>query len=115
MRETGVGNIFNAPLRRGDAREAFEEAFRTRILGPLHDFAPDMVLISAGFDAHHRDPLGGLELVEEDFQWATESLTEMARRHANGRIVSMLEGGYDLRGLSQSVAAHVTALMQAGG
>jgi acetoin utilization deacetylase AcuC-like enzyme len=114
LRETGVGNIFNAPLRAGDGREHFEEAFRSRILAPPHNFAPDLLLISAGFDAHRRDPLGGLELVEEDFRWATESLTEVARRHANGRIVSMLEGGYDLTGLSQSVAAHVSALMNAG-
>lgn len=114
LRETGVGNIFNAPLRAGNGREHFEEAFRNRILGPLHDFAPDILLISAGFDAHRNDPLGGLNLVEQDFHWATESLTEAARRHANGRIVSMLEGGYDLTGLAQSVAAHVTALMQAG-
>ena len=114
LRETGVGNIFNAPLRAGDGRERFEEAFRSRILAPLHNFAPDLLLISAGFDAHHRDPLGGLELTEEDFHWATESLTEVARRHANGRIVSMLEGGYDLTGLANSVAAHVTALMHAG-
>jgi acetoin utilization deacetylase AcuC-like enzyme len=112
--ETGVGNIFNAPLREGDAREHFEEAFRSRILGPLHNFAPDVVLISAGFDAHRRDPLGGLDLLEDDFQWATESLTEVARRHANGRIVSMLEGGYDLRGLALSAAAHIRALMRAG-
>lgn len=114
LRETGVGNIFNAPLRAGDAREPFEDAFRDRILRPLHDFSPDLVLISAGFDAHHRDPLGGLRLVEDDFGWATEALAEVARRHANGRIVSMLEGGYDLTGLAQSVAAHVKALMQAG-
>jgi acetoin utilization deacetylase AcuC-like enzyme len=114
LQETGVGNIFNAPLRAGDAREHFEEAFRDRILRPLHDFSPDMVLISAGFDAHHRDPLGGLDLVEGDFGWATEALTEVVRRHANGRIVSMLEGGYDLTGLARSVAAHVAVLMQAG-
>jgi len=114
LQETGVGNIFNAPLRAGDGRDQFEQAFRDRILRPLHDFAPDLIVISAGFDAHHRDPLGGLTLVEDDFRWATESLTEVARRHANGRIVSMLEGGYDLTGLGQSVAAHVTALMQAG-
>jgi acetoin utilization deacetylase AcuC-like enzyme len=113
-RETGVGNIFNAPLRAGDGRERFEEAFRERILGPLHNFAPDFLLVSAGFDAHYRDPLGGLRLVEADFKWATEALNEIARRHSNGRIVSMLEGGYDLTGLSQSVAAHVTALMEAG-
>ncbi len=61
LRETGVGNIFNAPLRAGDGRERFEDAFRSRILAPLHNFAPDLFLISAGFDAHHRDPLGGLE------------------------------------------------------
>jgi acetoin utilization deacetylase AcuC-like enzyme len=114
IRETGVGNIFNAPLREGDGRDQFEEAVRSRILGPLHNFAPDVLLISAGFDAHHRDPLGGLRLTEKDFQWATEVLAEAVHRHANGRIVSMLEGGYDLLGLAQSVAAHVTALMEAG-
>jgi acetoin utilization deacetylase AcuC-like enzyme len=113
VNETGVGNIFNAPLRAGDGREAFEDAFRSRILGPLHDFAPDFLLISAGFDAHRRDPLGGLNLVEEDFQWATESLTEIARRHTNGRVVSMLEGGYDLTALARSVAAHVNELVRA--
>ncbi len=114
LRETGVGNIFNAPLRSGDGREPFEEAFRSRILGPLHNFAPDVLLISAGFDAHRRDPLAGLEFVEEDFEWATAALAEAARRHANGRIVSMLEGGYDLTGLAQSAAAHVKALLDAG-
>jgi acetoin utilization deacetylase AcuC-like enzyme len=113
LRETGVGNIFNAPLRSGDGREPFEEAFRSRILDPLHNFGPDLVLISAGFDAHQRDPLAGLELVEQDFQWATEELAEVARRHAKGRIVSMLEGGYDLRGLALSTAAHVKALLDA--
>jgi acetoin utilization deacetylase AcuC-like enzyme len=114
LRETGVGNIFNAPLRAGDGRERFEEAFRSRILEPLHNFSPDVILISAGFDAHHRDPLAGLRLVEQDFQWATDSLAEAARRHGNGRIVSMLEGGYDLTGLAQSAAAHVKALLDAG-
>lgn len=114
LQETGAGNIFNAPLKSGDGRDHFEEAFRDRILGPLHNFSPDMVMISAGFDAHQRDPLGGLELVEDDFRWATEALAEVARRHANGRVVSMLEGGYDLRSLAQSVAVHVAVLMQAG-
>ncbi|MBS0268761.1 MAG: histone deacetylase family protein [Proteobacteria bacterium] len=114
LRETGVGNIFNAPLRAGDGRERFEEAFRSRILGPLHNFAPDVLLISAGFDAHQRDPLASLNLVAKDFHWATESLSEVARRHSNGRIVSVLEGGYDLTGLAQSVAAHVKALVEAG-
>lgn len=115
VQETGVGNIFNAPLRAGDGREQFEAAFRDRILGPLHNFSPDIVLISAGFDAHYRDPLGGLKLSEDDFRWATEAVAELARKHANGRVVSMLEGGYDLQGLAQSVAAHVNALLMAGG
>ena len=114
VRETGVGNIYNAPLRSGDGRDHFEEAFRSRILEPLHDFGPDVLLISAGFDAHAQDPLGGLRLVEEDFRWATEALSDVARRHANGRIVSMLEGGYDLRGLALSVGAHVGELMRVG-
>jgi acetoin utilization deacetylase AcuC-like enzyme len=114
LNETGVGNIFNAPLRSGDGREAFEEAFRDRILAPLHQFAPDLVLISAGFDAHHLDPLAGLELTEDDFRWATVELAEIARRHASGRVVSMLEGGYDLTGLAQSAGAHVKALLDAG-
>lgn len=114
LNETGVGNIWNAPLRAGDGREHFEEAFRSRILGQLRDFSPDFVMISAGFDAHERDPLGGLRLVEADFMWATEELANIARRHANGRIVSMLEGGYDLTGLARSVAVHVKTLMDAG-
>ena len=114
LRDTGVGNIWNAPLRAGDGRDAFEQAFRSRILLPLHNFAPDFVIVSAGFDAHERDPLGGLRLVEADFMWATEQLTEIARRHANGRVVSMLEGGYDLTGLARSVAVHVKTLMDAG-
>ncbi|MFN0217947.1 MAG: histone deacetylase family protein [Hyphomicrobium sp.] len=115
LREAGVGNIFNAPLSAGDGREQFEPAFRERILGPLRNFGPDLVIISAGFDAHERDPLGGLRLVEADFLWATEQLADVARRHANGRIVSMLEGGYDLQGLARSVAVHVKSLMDVGG
>lgn len=114
LNETGSGNIFNAPLSEGDGRDRFQEAFRERILGPLHHFAPDLVIISAGFDAHERDPLGGLRLVEADFLWATEELCDQARRHANGRVVSMLEGGYDLTGLARSVAVHVKTLMDAG-
>jgi acetoin utilization deacetylase AcuC-like enzyme len=114
VRETGVGNIFNAPLRAGDGREHFEEAFRHRILAPLRNFAPDVVFISAGFDAHRDDPLGGMALVEGDFVWATEQLAEVARRHANGRVVSMLEGGYNLTALARSVAVHVKTLMETG-
>lgn len=113
--EAGVGNIFNAPLREGDGRNSFEQAFLERILTPLHNFAPDIVFISAGFDAHRDDPLGGLQLVESDFMWATEQLSGIARRHANGRVVSMLEGGYNLTGLARSVAVHVKTLMETGG
>jgi acetoin utilization deacetylase AcuC-like enzyme len=112
--ETGVGNIWNAPLRAGDGGEKFREAFRERILDPLHNFAPDIVIISAGFDAHRRDPLGGLELVEADFMWATEEVAKVADKHAHGRIVSMLEGGYDLEALAKSVGVHVRTLMDVG-
>ncbi len=112
--ETGVGNIFNAPLREGDGRDVFEQAFRERILTPLNNFSPDFLIISAGFDAHEDDPLGGLRLVEADFMWATEQIAGIARRHAKGRIVSMLEGGYNLTALARSVAVHVKTLMDTG-
>lgn len=114
VNETGVGNIFNAPLREGDGRDTFEQAFRQRIIQPLDNFAPDIVIISAGFDAHERDPLGGLRLVEADFIWATEQLAAVAQRRCKGRVVSMLEGGYDLTGLARSVAVHVKTLMDVG-
>jgi acetoin utilization deacetylase AcuC-like enzyme len=111
LSETGVGNVFNAPLREGDDGQVFKDAFTSRIIAPLGNFAPDVIVISAGFDAHKRDPLGGLRLVEADFLWATEQLGQVAAKHSKGRIVSMLEGGYDLDGLAKSVAVHVRALM----
>ena len=83
------------------------------ILPRLQDFAPDLILISAGFDAHERDPLGGLNFVEEDYAWATSVLIDLAARTAGGRIVSVLEGGYDLTALARSSAVHVATLMQA--
>ena len=104
--------IVNAPLRPNDGGSQFKEAFESRILPRLTAFGPDLIIISAGFDAHARDPLANLQLVEDDFAWATKKLMEIADKHAGGRIVSVLEGGYDLRGLSQSAAAHVTALMR---
>jgi acetoin utilization deacetylase AcuC-like enzyme len=113
LSETGVGNICNAPLRPGDGGEPFREAFESRILPALRDFGPDLVLISAGFDAHRDDPLANLELLEADFAWATEQLTSVAERHAGGRLVSMLEGGYNLTALARSVAVHVKGLMDA--
>ena len=114
LSETGVGNIWNAPLRAGDAGETFRAAFESRILMPLAHFSPDIVLISAGFDAHKDDPLASLRLVEADFAWATQALCEIARKHAGGRVVSMLEGGYDLTALARSVGVHVKTLMDAG-
>ena len=106
------GQIVNAPLRAGDGGEAFREVMETTILPRIQAFAPDLVIISAGFDAHRRDPLGNLNLNEADFAWATRKLMEIGRRHAHERVVSVLEGGYDLEGLSRSVAAHVKALME---
>ena len=113
INETGVGNIFNAPLRPGDDGGPFRQACKARILNNLSDFRPDIILISAGFDAHILDPLANLRLVEADFHWITEQLLEIAARRAGGRVVSMLEGGYDLGGLGKSAAAHVEALMSA--
>ncbi len=112
VQETGVGNIFNAPLRAGDGGEQFREAMSSVILPALDVFTPDLVIISAGFDAHHRDPLGSLQLSEEDFAWITLKLMEAAEVHCGGRIVSVLEGGYDLQGLSASAGIHVQALMR---
>ncbi len=105
--------IVNAPLSAGDGGDAFREAMDTVILPRLRAFKPDILVISAGFDAHTRDPLANLNLVEADYAWITKKLMEIADGCAQGRIVSLLEGGYDLQGLSRSVAAHVTALMGA--
>jgi len=105
-------NIVNAPLSAGDGGAEFREAMEAVILPRLRGFKPDILIISAGFDAHTRDPLANLNLVEADYTWVTQKLMEIADDSANGRIVSMLEGGYDLQGLSRSVAAHVTALMR---
>ena len=111
--ERGEHNtIVNAPLSAGDGGDAFREAFETVILPRLREFKPDILVISAGFDAHTRDPLANLNLVEADYTWVTKKLMEIADASAQGRIVSLLEGGYDLQGLSRSVAAHVTALMR---
>src|SRR3954464_12981455 len=105
--------IVNAPLRPGDGGDIFREAFETAILPRLESFGPDLIVISAGFDAHWRDPLANLNFVEADFAWGTQKLMALADTRCQGRIVSLLEGGYDLDGLSKSVATHVTALMGA--
>ena len=100
------------PLRAGDGGEAFREAMEVAILPRIEDFAPDLIVISAGFDAHRRDPLGNLNLIEADYAWVTQRLMEIAQRRCGGRVVSVLEGGYDLDALARSVAAHVLALME---
>ena len=110
--ETGAGNIVNAPLAPQTGSEVFRDAFLSRILPALDNFAPDLIIISAGFDAHHRDPLAEINLTEDDFDWATGQLMERAGRHSGNRLVSLLEGGYDLQGLAFSVAAHVGRLMK---
>ncbi|MBV2186037.1 MAG: histone deacetylase family protein [Rhizobium sp.] len=111
--ETGVkNNVVNAPLSPNVGSEHFREAFKSRVLPALNDFAPDLILISAGFDAHHRDPLAQINLVGEDFDWATGRLMEVADRFAHNRVVSILEGGYDLEGLAESAGLHILRLMK---
>jgi acetoin utilization deacetylase AcuC-like enzyme len=104
-------NIVNAPLRAGDGGPQFKAAMKERILPRLSAFGAELIIISAGFDAHVRDPLANLQFEAEDFGWATRKLMEIAEKTAQGRLVSVLEGGYDLQGLSQSAAAHVTAMI----
>jgi acetoin utilization deacetylase AcuC-like enzyme len=106
-------NIVNAPLSAGDNGVQFREAMEVAVLPRIEDFGPDLVIISAGFDAHRRDPLANLNLVEADFAWATGKLMDVADLRCGGRLVSLLEGGYDLDGLARSVAAHVLTLMGA--
>ncbi|MBP1850347.1 histone deacetylase family protein [Rhizobium halophytocola] len=111
--ETGTGNnIVNAPLSPNTGSDHFREAFKSRVLAALKDFSPDLILISAGFDAHHRDPLAQINLVGDDFDWATGRLLEVADRFAGNRVVSLLEGGYDLEGLAESAGMHISRLMK---
>jgi acetoin utilization deacetylase AcuC-like enzyme len=108
------GQVVNVPLSPGTDGPAFRQAFAARVLPAVEAHMPELVVVSAGFDAHARDPLANLELAEADFAWATEALCALAGRHAGGRIVSTLEGGYDLDALAASVAAHVRVLMEHG-
>ncbi|MDE2578681.1 MAG: histone deacetylase family protein [Hyphomicrobiales bacterium] len=105
------GTIVNAPLFAGADGEAFREAMEVAVLPRIEEFAPDLVIISAGFDAHRLDPLANLRLTEADFAWATRKLMNIADKRANGRLVSLLEGGYNLESLARSTAAHVMTLM----
>jgi acetoin utilization deacetylase AcuC-like enzyme len=111
--ETGVGNIVNVPLRPMSGSDEFRHAIGAFVLPALEDFRPELIIVSAGFDAHRRDPLAQLDLSEEDYGWVTTELLTLASRHAEGRLVSALEGGYDLAALRASAAAHVRALLAA--
>jgi acetoin utilization deacetylase AcuC-like enzyme len=111
--ERGRGNIVNVPLAPMNGSREFRAAYTGQILPALDAFAPELVLVSAGFDAHRNDPLAQLMLVEDDYAWITEALLQLAARHAQGRLVSTLEGGYDLDALAASAAAHVGKLMAA--
>lgn len=112
-REKGVGNVVNAPLRPHSGGLEFRDAFAKKILPALDKFGPELVIVSAGFDAHEDDPLASLMLHEDDYEWVTAALAEVAKTHAKDRIVAALEGGYDLGALAASTAAHVRALMAA--
>jgi acetoin utilization deacetylase AcuC-like enzyme len=111
--ETGVkNNVVNAPLSPNTGSDHFREAFKSRVLPAISDFSPDLIIISAGFDAHYRDPLAHINLVGDDFDWATGRLLEMADKYCQNRVVSLLEGGYDLEGLAESAAMHILRMMK---
>jgi acetoin utilization deacetylase AcuC-like enzyme len=109
--ERGCGNVFNAPLAAGSGSSEFRRAMERLILPALSDFRPEMILVSAGFDAHARDPLAMLELGDDDYGWVTDRIREIAQASSQGRIVSTLEGGYDLQALAAGVTRHVRGLM----
>ena len=108
------GNVLNVPLPDGAGSKAFRDAMERLVLPAVDAFKPELLLISAGFDAHADDPLAGMRLVEDDFAWVTEQLCDLADRHCQGRVVSTLEGGYDLEALAASTAAHVQVLKERG-
>lgn len=112
--ECGIGNIINAPLPPGANGDAFRAAWSSTLLPAIDAFAPQLLLVSAGFDAHRRDPLAQLELEAGDYAWLTTQLAAIAERHAGGRMVSLLEGGYDLEALRECSVAHVQALLAGG-
>ena len=110
--ETGVGNIFNATLKAGIKSKEFHEIFEKKVLSPIEKFKPEVILISAGFDAHTKDPLASLDLVENDFRLITSKLREIANKYCSGKIISMLEGGYDIKALENSMITHLSELQK---
>ncbi len=113
--ETGdANNVLNLPLEAGSGSEKFRSVFDGKIGPKIEEFDPDLIIVSAGFDAHLNDPLASLEFTTGDFAWVTERLCDLADAHTGGRLVSSLEGGYDLDALADSVAAHVKVLMERG-
>lgn len=109
--DTRSDHIVNVPLAAGTGGDQFRAAFDDKILPALNSFEPELIFISAGFDAHNDDPLAQLCLVEEDFAWATAKIKTLADVHAQGRVVSVLEGGYSLPALARSVEAHLQAML----
>ena len=105
-----MGNIYNATLKAGIKGEEFHEIFEKKVLTPVEKFKPDVILISAGFDAHKRDPLANINLESSDFFKITKKIVEIANVHSKGRIISFLEGGYDLQALSESITEHLRGL-----
>jgi len=112
--ETGIGNVVNVPLRDGSGSKVFRTAWEDHIFPRIMAFKPELLLISAGFDAHKADPLAGLNLIEDDFAWVTSRLCNLADEFCSGRVVSALEGGYDLEALGASARAHVEVLKERG-
>ncbi len=108
--ETGCGNVLNLPLAPGDGSRRFRKAWSLLGLPAVHSFEPDLILVSAGFDAHQRDPLGQIELQDADYHWITRQICDLATDSCHGRVASILEGGYDLQALATASRAHVQAL-----
>lgn len=110
LNETGVGNIFNVPLVSGTASDTYKKLFQEKIINQLKIQKPDFLIISAGFDAHSADPLANINLVENDFSYITDQLKMIANNYCEGRLLSMLEGGYDINALEQSILTHIKIL-----
>ena len=105
------GQILNINFDAGTSSETFRATYKSTVFPALHAFAPDLIMISAGFDAHKNDPIGGMKLTDDDFGWATSEIAKIANQYCGGRIISVLEGGYDLHALKTATTAHLSALL----